>query len=281
MAMHFTKTEQEVMVLKAIWQMINDMVNYEVFAKLRRTDEAQLAFNSRTGQRLFNVLLVDFLSQPKQWPFELPMPPRNTPMSERSLLFHLRRICEDPKLNTNGGATLRVPLDLFVQWLETECNVEKVWFPSISVESDIRVRRIAFIKICGNIAKHNFTRLSSNVADICDILKANGNTISADHGYLVIPEFYEWFHTNVFSYHSSAIAEFLNNIRWAIYEYLRPEFVQSFTKDDPPSIGYRFRYPTDCKDAIARTVYWDLMNEAMSEPYMPKFEVTRYLKMRY
>jgi hypothetical protein len=97
----------------------------------------------------------------------------------------------------------------------------------------------------------------------------------------LIPEFYEWFHRNLFSYHSSAIAEFLNNIRWGMYDYLRPEFALSFTKDDPSSIAYRFKYPPDCNRPVARTMYWDLMNAVRSEPYMPRFEVTRYLKMRY
>ena len=281
MAMEFTKTEQEVIVLKAIWELINEMVNYEMFVRLTRTDDVHLMFKTMTHQRLFNILLVDFLSQPGQWPFGLTGPPPGASKSERSLLFLLKRICDDPMFDPTGGDALRVPLEAFMQWLEAECCVEKVWLPSINVESDIRVKRIAFIKICGNIAKHNFTRLSANVGEICEILEANGTAIDTDQGYLVIPEFYEWFHINVLNYHSSAIAEFLNNIRWGIYDYLRPEFARSFTKDDPASIAYRFIYPPDCNRPVVQTMYWDLMNAVRSEPYMPRFEVTRYLKMRY
>lgn len=156
-----------------------------------------------------------------------------------------------------------------------------MWLPSIDLRTDIRVKRIAFIKICGNIAKHSFARLSANVRAICEILKTNGSAIDESQGYLVLPEFYDWFHTNIFSYHSSAIAEFLNNIRWGIYDYLRPEFARSFTKDDPNSIAYRFIYPADCTKPVVQTMYWDLMNAMRSAPYMPRFEVTRYLKMRY
>ena len=120
-----------------------------------------------------------------------------------------------------------------------------------------------------------------NVGDICEILKSNGNNISLDEGYLVIPEFYDWFHEHVLNYHSSAIAEFLNNMRWGIYEYLKPEFDRSFTKDDPASIAYRYIYPSDCSNPVIRTMYWDLMNSVRTEPYVPRFEVTKYLKMRY
>src|SRR5215218_1142153 len=41
---------------------------------------------------------------------------------------------------------------------------------------------------------------------------------------LALADFYEKFHTDILNYHASTIAEFLNNIRWGIYEYLQPEF---------------------------------------------------------
>lgn len=97
----------------------------------------------------------------------------------------------------------------------------------------------------------------------------------------MLPEFYDWFHDNIFSYHSSAIAEFLNNIRWGMYDYLRLEFERSFTKDNPSSIAYRFDIPEECKHYVPKTMYWDLMNAVRSPPYMPRFAITKYLKMRY
>jgi hypothetical protein len=278
----FTKTEHEVVVLKAIWELIGEMVNYEMFVKPESTTVVtSVMFSTRVHQRLFNIFLVDFLSQPKRWPFGLTAPAAGAAKSDMCILFHLKRICEDPQFNPAGGDALRVPLVAFTQWLEAECCVEKVWLPSINVETDIRVKRIMFIKICGNIAKHNFTRLSMSVGDICEVLKSNGTNINIDEGYLVIPEFYEWFHHHVLGYHSSAIAEFLNNIRWGIFDYLKPEFDRSFTKDDPTSIAYRFIYPSDCNNPVIRNIYWDLMNAVRSEPYVPRFEVTGYLKMRF
>lgn len=281
MAPGFTAIEQEIIVLKAVWELIDEMVNYEMFTKLSRVKDVQLMPNTSTHARLFNILLVDLLSKPNQGSFGLPDPPEGSLKSEQSYLFYLRRICNAPKLNPTGEDAIRVPLEAFLQWLEAECLVEKVWLPSIDVETDIKLKRILFIKICGNIAKHSFARLSINVRDICKVLKDNGTTIDKDQGYLVIPEFYEWFHTNVLNYHISAIAEFLNNIRWGIFDYLRVEFERSYTRDGSDSIAYRFIYPPDCNKPIAQTMYWDLMNEVRSEPYLPRFEVTRYLKMRY
>lgn len=275
----FTRVEQEVIVLKAVWDLIDDMVNYQMFLKLTKDHDVELRFESSTHQRLFNILLVDFLSRINHKVFGLPVPPPS-PMAEQSYLHYLRLICDGPTLNPVSDS-IRTPLETFVQWLETECVVEKVWLPSIDLETDIRVKRIEFIKICGNITKHNFTRLNAIADQIQKLMAANGHSINIDQSYLIIPEFYEWFHDNIFSYHSSAIAEFLNNIRWGIYEYLRPEFKRAYRKDDPYSILYRFEYPTGCRNPMAQSGYYDLMNAARSEPYMPRFEVTRFLKMRY
>jgi hypothetical protein len=79
---------------------------------------------------------------------------------------------------------------------------------TIAQFTDVKVPRITFIKICSDIGKHNFARLQGNVRKICRILKENGHPIDEGRGYLVLPEFYEWFHTHLFSYHASTIAEF-------------------------------------------------------------------------
>jgi hypothetical protein len=281
MTSNYSPVDQEVIVLKSAWDSIYEMVNYAIFEKVSQTSDTALMFKTSVHKQLFNVLLTDFLSAPNPWPFDLKAPPRGTPKSLNSILFHLQNAAQAPLLNPGAGDAILKPLQAFTTWLEVECLVEKVWLPSISLETDIRVKRIEFIKICGNIGKHNFARLSRVVGDICRILEANGHKITVDEGYLVIEEFYEWFHENIFSYHSSAIAEFLNNIRWGIYEYLRPEYERSIVWEggDPPK--YRYTYPAGCQHPTGKTMYWDLMNDVRSEPLMPRFEVTRFLKMRY
>ena len=61
----FTKVEKEAVILNAVWEMIDDMVNYEMFVKTERTTDVVLMFSTSTHMRLFNVLVVDFLSQPQ------------------------------------------------------------------------------------------------------------------------------------------------------------------------------------------------------------------------
>lgn len=275
----YTETEQEIIVLRAVWDMIDGMVNYEIFEKRHGTTNALLRFNSISTKRLFNIHLVDFLSRPKPGTFDLPEP-EGQQITDFSFLFYLRRICDNPKLNSKSDIILK-PVEQLINWLEEECLVENVWFPSISIETDIRVKRITFLKICGDIAKHNFARLDRIVVRVIEVLEANKVKIDAGQGFLLLPEFYEWFHENVLGHHASTIAEYLNNIRWGIFDYLGPEFARSYEKADPAPIGYRFKYPVDCKDSLAKAMYWDLMNQVRSRPYFPRFSADEMLKRRY
>ena len=97
----FTPIEQEIIVLRAVWDMIDGMVNYNNFEKEHGTVEAQLMFSTTTHQRLFNILLVDFLSKPQKGTFDLPE--ANGPaITDHTYLFYLRRICGEPKLNPDS-----------------------------------------------------------------------------------------------------------------------------------------------------------------------------------
>jgi hypothetical protein len=278
---NLSKLEQEVVVLKAVWDLISDLVNYQIFEKEHSISDTHLMFRTGPTQRLFNIHLADLLSKPQSGVFGLPKPNDNSPQkSDHTFLFYLINISLRPQLSRDGEA-INQPVRLFIEWLETDCVVEKVWLPSIDVEADIRVKRLEFLKICGDIAKHNFARLGRDVDKIERILRDNDVKIEKGKGYLVLSEFFEWFHDDILNYHGTVIAEFLNNIRWGIYEYLRPEFVRAYKKDDPNSIGYRYEIPPECKNPLAQTMYWDLMNAVRSEPYFSRFETSEYLRMRY
>lgn len=276
----YTDLEREVIVLKAMTEMIDGMVNYEIFGRLKRTRNMNLMFNTITHQRLFNVLLVDMLSKPTNDHFGLLAIPEDASESTKTFLFYLRHISENPIFNTTGTA-LADPVETFATWLDGECHLENVWLPSINIETTIRVSRISFIKMCGNISKHSFPRLSGNARQLRNLLAENGHQISIEQAYLAMPEFYEWFHDDIFAYHGSTIGEFLNNIRWGIYDYLTPEFARSYKKPDAESRSHNYDVPDECNSDLGRWMNWELMGWTSSEPFMPKFEVTESLKKRY
>lgn len=264
--------EKEIIYLLAIKQLIDEMVNFEIVDLVGKDPHSEIRFKSMTHQKFFNIMLVDFLS----------CADTRILGEEQPYLRALSSICSRPHFNRNNSITnLSNSTQEFRNWLNHEFTVSKIWLPSIKLETDLSIKRVEFIKICGNISKHNFTRLSGVVKDIIYIFNRNKIALSDEEALSIIEDFYEWFHNDIFTYHSSAIAEFLNNIRLGIYEYLQPEYGQSIVYEEEPSYKYRFTYPSGLNNKFAQQCYWALMNEVRSEPFMNRFEVTKYLKMRY
>ena len=283
--MGYSSIEQEAIVLNAAWGMIDDMVNHAMFdlPKGGRTDTNFLHKSSFT-LRMFNILLGDFLSPlsargNKDLPFGLPRPPKEAGTSDFTFLFYLKTVCKTPKLGSSSS-DLKEILDAFSFWLEAKSAVPKFWFPSADIEVDLEVERREWIRICGDIAKHSFARLETNATKIVRILEDHGKNVDASKGYELLSEFSDWFHNDILAYHSSTIAEFLNNIRLALYTYLQPEFYRSFSPTDAEG-GYRFEMPEEIEHDFARSMYWELMNRCRHEPLFPKFTVTEYLKKRH
>lgn len=284
--MAYSEIEQEAIILKAVWDMIDGMVNFAMFEPLTRTDATKLNFNSSSEARLFNILLVDFLSPVtgSRRPFDLPrQPEQSEPKSaDTTFLFFLRRIAEAPRLG-HDIAPLRDAVDAMATWLEGTTTLAEIYLPSVDrSERPFAVQRQRYLKLCGNIGKHNFARLEKVEKELRQILEGNGVKLEPGRAFSVLEEFYEWFHRDIFIYHSSTIAELLNNIRWAIYRYLRVPFMAAFRSEPIGDLPfYTFDFPTGLEDEIAREMWWDLMNRQRSKPYFPQFTVTQSLKQRY
>src|SRR5439155_12607166 len=130
---------------------------------------------------------------------------------------------------------------------------------AIDIVADLRLARFRYIKMCADIAKHNLARLATNVAHLRKLLKAAGHSVSEQEAYLAVENFFEWFHDDIFIYHSSQIAEFLNNIRWDIYDYLQPEFRRSGHRTAEWTVQfpmYSYRVPAEITEPLARAMYW-------------------------
>lgn len=282
MTSEFNRAETEAICLYAVWDMIDGMVNYALFTKSDRVDGISPRFETEIHARLFVILLGDFLSRPQgfrgKMPFGLDSPPEESGPVEYTYLFYLRKICREPTLGQNISA-LKEAVEVFEAWLDTEVLFEEVHIPELSKVLNLRLKRIMFLKICGDIAKHNFSRLEANVGRIRKIFKDSGCEIDEQQGYKILPEFKDWFYDNIFFYHSGSIAEMLNNIRWSLYDYLRPVFNAAYVKED--EIKYHFIVPTEVRQPLATRMFWDLMNAVRDKPYFPRFTTNPYLKLRY
>jgi hypothetical protein len=278
-------TEQEAIILNAAWEMIDDMVNWAMLVKFEEPLRTVM-FETSQHARLFNILLGDFLSDLKAYkksppPFGLRAAPQNARKSDLTFLFYLRQVCAEPQLG-NDTCPLRDAVEAFADWLEQEFVAEQVNLGTIDIVADISVQRWRYIKMCGDIGKHNIARLEANARHIRTLLASADKEISEQDSFLAIPDFYEWFHTNIFIAHSAAIADLLNNIRIAVHHYLRTEFARAFVRTDDPFDGmYHYDVPATIQQPVARAMYWDAMNRVRSGLFMRRFAISDHLKSIY
>lgn len=269
----FTEQEYEVICLKAAIDSIDSILNHKVLELRGNDPDAEIYFHTETHQKYFYIIVLDFLSKTEQI-----LTGENV-----SCLELIKNIKESPNFNTdNSISELTAAINTFYSWINEEITVE-VWLPSIEKQCNVKLKREEFIRICGNISKHNFTRLTIVSKEIREILKKRQIDISFHDSLLILNDFYERFHEDILIYHGSNIAEMLNNIRWGIHEYLLPEFNRSYRKDesDPRGLRYSYTYPENIKAEFAKNCYWGLMNSVRAKPNLKRFKSTKWLKLRY
>jgi hypothetical protein len=278
----YSALDREIITLAAVWDLIGSMVHYGHFMNNHKTENAELKFDSREASKLFLIILADFLSLPRKGVLGL-----NKPIAEGAMgttyLGLLQRVVDEPKFAGDNSLLASSTRD-FAKWLDGFVTVENVWLPSIERNGALRVKRMMYLKICGTASKHGFTRLDDIVKKICTLLAENGTNIDDGQGYLVIPEFQEWFQDNIFISSSTLIAWHLNEIRWGIYQYLSNEFQRSCTPTVPIGAGqylYEYDVPTEVTRPLVRSMYWDLMNHVRSPPYFPRFTVSHFFRNLY
>lgn len=269
--------EKEILLLKAANAAINSFVNYNLFEITGEVPHNQIRFKTDIHQKYFSILFLDFL---KLETFH---------RREPGLMDGLLEVGKNPKFNPNSS-NLEKSVSSFQNWLdsyvsfENDGEIRKLWFPSVNLNFSPKITRKEFIDICGNISKHNSMALDVKAKTIRNIFQRSNKQISITEAHTIMDEFYEQFHDDLFAYHSSTIAEHLNGIRWRIYEYLQPLYNQCHeTYYDEKFDTYlnRYTYPDFINNSYVRTVFWNLMNDVKSSPYMPEFRVTSFLKIRY
>ena len=272
--LNLTPLEQEITTLKAVLDMIGDMVNHETMTIHFTDPDSSVMFKTMTHMAFFNIILVDLLSKPIEF-F----------VGGESYIDRLKRICANPRMGEiQDVGELGEAVCAFDSWLSEKVEVKNCWFPSLELQIDISIERQLFISICGNITKHNFTQLTRQAKRLSRVFCENGKSVSLDKCILALQDFREQFYNDIFHYHSSTIAEFLNNIRWGIYLYAAPvraHCVEDHYDEELRLNAYTYAYPRDVTSALGKTCYWNLMNDVMRQPYIQRFEVTKYLKMKY
>ena len=207
------------------------MVNWTMFVKNNLIGPTTLMFQSRTHVELFIILLTDFLSPIQQSKSnnivrDLGKLTNDAHGVNRTFVFYLRQVCLQPQLGKDA-TELSDKVEEFASWLETSMISRGVNLSEINVVTDIELERYKYLKICGNISKHSLPRLSRVVSELHGLLTAAGYNVSIQDANLATEPFFEWFFDDVFMFDCNQIVEFLNDIRWRMFEYLQPEYQRS------------------------------------------------------
>jgi transcriptional regulator with XRE-family HTH domain len=262
----YTSTEKEVLFLLAIIEMIDSMVNKANLNFYKSDSGTDVQFKPEI-QHYFYILLVDFLSKSN----------KKVLGEQLSYLRALENICISPHFNIDDSIkNLSIAVNNFTNWLEEEVVIQRLWLPTVEIEIDLSIKRKEIFYICGNIFKHNFSRLNV-VADILKkIFNRNNKDVTFEDSLLMFDDLYEWFIDHELFWFCNIISEFLNNIRWGIHEYLLPEFHQSINYYYNENLNmqcYKYTYPNEIKSKFTKHCYWELMNKVRSKPYIQKFQI--------
>ena len=194
--------EHEAIILNSAWTMIDGMVNWAMFMRVDLDEPTNLMFQDQEHQKMFVILLRDFLSQVgarrnQPVPLGLRRAPQDGRPTDRTFLFHLRQVCEVPQLGADA-VELRQQVEAFAEWLEEEFDAREVWLPDIDVQVDLSITRYRYITMCGDIAKHHLGRLSVNARHIQNLLGRANRDIDEQMSYLAVENFFQWFFDNIF-----------------------------------------------------------------------------------
>lgn len=269
--LNFTPAEKEIVFLKAAAELIDLMVNHDMIILSRSSEGSQATFKTGYHQKIFIILLLDFLSRANQ---------AITGKGAR-YLEALNDICKNPIFNTNNSIQLlNTAVTDFSSWLSTEINI-RVWSAKINKETLLKITREELINICGNTTKHSFSRLSKVLELIRKVYARSGEALGIEESLLVLDDCYDRFFDDVISYQASSIVEHLNNIRWGIHEYLRPHHSTAIVYDNTNISSYRYEYPPDIKNKFAQYCYWELRNKVGMSPYINRFKTYDIMTKRY
>lgn len=257
--LNLTSKEEECVILKTVLDMINGMVNYEMM-DFYGTPFSEARMKSSSHQKLFTILLIDFLS-----------PTKDILKKRISYLDHLKNICENPLLS-DKITSLKATVALFERWLSEQIVIKDIDIADKRDFFDLIITKKDLIQICGNISKHNITNLSWKISRLGKIIRKCYKEVPAKDIIIALDDLFERFESDNLILQTTILAEFLNNIRIGILEYLTPLYEKSI-KYDPTIPGkYFYIYPEEICSDLGKNYFWELLNDVRSKFYIHDFK---------
>lgn len=269
--MHTNPMERDVILLHSATESLDSVLNLFLIGLSSKTEIANAYFHTQAHQTLFYIYLVDILSVESIFFSEK----KHTTLSMLSSLLSRNTIIH------GDTTTLKSTIIDFENWLNTSVSID-AWLATISTQANLNITRLEFIKICGNISKHNTANLTNISKRISTILTRSGVSHNDLDRFTVIEDFENIFSYNIMEYHSTTIIYMLNNIRWELHSLLKvilDTSLEYYIENDTRK--WRYRIPHQITNSYAINCFWGLMNRTKQGPYIRKFSVDPVFMKRY
>ncbi len=262
--------EQEAIGLCIATEAIDDIVNHLLFGMRdvrHAPGEAQLLFETSVHKDMFLIRLLDFVHETGD---------KALNGVNASCLGVLKNAASEPAFDRNGSsAKLAKAVAELEDWLNRKPTVD-LWLPTLNLQATLTVSNLDLIRISGNHSKHNLARLTAVSRLVARILKDHHYEVVEEMLPLALDDFRDHLAGNYFVYYSTWLAELLNNVRWGIQTYLRPTY-DAVHRQEPDGM-YRYEYPAEIVNEIARHWFWRLMNNVRRQPNLKRFRGSQSLK---
>jgi hypothetical protein len=259
-----SEPEREVVVLSSVMGIIDDMVNHIIFSFPGRDTTLQPFPETSTTRAYFALRLSDFLSQTD----------RNIGIAEIPYLRHLSQIVESPSLGDSIG--LRASVQQFADWLNEKKTFAKVWLPALDIETSLTPSRLSWLKVTGNLQKHDALRSSGTAEDIAKWLLEQGHDVDRMEILGALDEFRSWLTEDALSAYIPKLGFLLNELRWETFEYLTPYYQKhhvTWWDDDHQFLNYKFTADPRITAPFARGQRHALLNWVRSKPIVCRFSI--------
>lgn len=262
--------EKESIGLSICIDALNNIVNHslvELREVARHPGEYEVYFHDSVHRELFLLRALDFVKESSD---------KNLTGVKGSCLDVLRHACETACFNReNSVENLKRAVNSLTEWLNYRTPMT-FWLPDLDINAKLNVSRLELLHVSGNYSKHNLSRLTGVSKSIHKMLGDNGYVVSLESIPFTIDYFCEHLNSNFFIYYCSWITELLNNLRWAIYDYLYLSFQELGIRKS--EFHFTYNFPSEIDNKTKETWFWGMMNGVLQKPYLKRFKAAHYLK---
>lgn len=273
-APEYSPAEWEAIGLCIAVEAIDDIVNHALLDVYDECDSGgvNVGFPTTEHRALFLIRAVDFVSDSK-----------NPMLSglNGSCLGTLSQACQQCALGTtDGAARLDATVRELKAWIDEPVPLA-LYVPTFGRDVTLNVSRRELVRLSGNQAKHNLSRLTGVAGALRGALIEAGATVSLLEVLLALDDFKEPLGEGYLVYHATRLVELLNEVRWGVHVYLRPAFEKAQERHDEAGlVRVTYRMPPGVDHEIPQRWFWRLMNHVRRKPVVPRFRTPECLLAR-